>query len=785
MKSLHPTGLPLSSFSILLVCASIARADYTPLTLTPDSYNKDMVVENTAMHAPVNPALTTVTLDTGLGNSADTWYETGFNTGYPDSGLPVAGSIITSVSQSDHSYKFAASYATHDAVLIDATMTNATLVLTTPAPYSGLSFLGSSGGGGTAVRCVVHHTDGTTETGNLSVPDWFSGANQIQVLTANGRVNVDSLTFDNEGSGHPSLYALDLPLTNVASAVATIDLSFTAGGHAGFLALSGSSGAGFSPVAFAGYNCDMIVESNNYVVTPTPLNATTAAMGDGANNGAETWYEQGYNPAAPATGLPAPGAILASAANAQLRFQLAPSYTANNTALVDAGNSASLTPVTPIAGSTLSFLASSANGASTLDYLIAFQDGATESGSFVVPDWYGGEPYAFIADGRVTVGTGAFSSVGSGNPRLYTAQIQTAHAASPVTNIQLSLNSAGPSAHAAVLAVTIGSGSLPPNLVSQPASLKTYEGSNATFSVSVAGTAPLACRWMHGLNGTYAALSDGGNVTGSATTSLTLNPVALADAGNYLCVVTNTTGSVTSHVATLTVLSFLPDVVVLGDPLAIYGGHQAEPVANAIDHTTWKHLNFGLSPSSPPFIGPVGFIVTPALGPTRVTAVRIYTANDSPERDPADFTLEGSNDNGSNYTVIASGPLSLPDGRNINGLDLDPLSQYNQEVDFPNRGVYTTYRLSFTHVKSDALASSMQIAEAELLGVAAAPVAQLTISRSPNGTLTITSTLAGLLQSTSVLNGTSTVWHDERPITGSVEVTPSGVAIYFRVVTQP
>ena len=255
----------------------------------------------------------------------------------------------------------------------------------------------------------------------------------------------------------------------------------------------------------------------------------------------------------------------------------------------------------------------------------------------------------------------------------------------------------------------------------------------------------------------------------------------MTDQGNYVCVITNVAGSVTSAVATLTVLSTLPDVAAIGDPVLIYGGHQAEPVDDAIHGTTWKYLNFGLAPSSPPFVGPVGFIVTPSLGPTCVTAVRIYTANDSPERNPAD-SHQGSNDGGTNFTVISVSDLALPDGRNPEGLNIDPLSQYNQEVDFANRATYTTYRLSFTHVKSDALANSMQIAEAELLGVAATPTALLNITRAADGGLTITTTVAGELWSTGLLAGAGTLWRDEGPISASVEVIPSGAARYYRVV---
>jgi hypothetical protein len=158
--------------------------------------------------------------------------------------------------------------------------------------------------------------------------------------------------------------------------------------------------------------------------------------------------------------------------------------------------------------------------------------------------------------------------------------------------------------------------------------------------------------------------------------------------------------------------------------------------------------------------------VTPAIGATLVTGIRIYTANDAPERDPAGFKLEGSNDGGASYSLITSNALTLPPDRNAAGSALDPLNQPNQEVRFNNVKLYTTYRFSVYHVKNDSAANSMQIADAELLG-AVVPV--LTIDRS-GGSLTISSTLAGHLQSTTNIG--NPVWLDAGAIAGSVTVTP-------------
>ena len=84
----------------------------------------------------------------------------------------------------------------------------------------------------------------------------------------------------------------------------------------------------------------------------------------------------------------------------------------------------------------------------------------------------------------------------------------------------------------------------PPGIATQPMSQTATQGLNATFSVVANGTAPFSYQWS--FNGTD--LSDATNA------SLALTSVDTTDAGSYMVVVTNAWGSVTSAVATLTVL---------------------------------------------------------------------------------------------------------------------------------------------------------------------------------------------------------------------------------------
>ena len=102
----------------------------------------------------------------------------------------------------------------------------------------------------------------------------------------------------------------------------------------------------------------------------------------------------------------------------------------------------------------------------------------------------------------------------------------------------------------------------PPTIVSQPANQTVNYGATASFSVTASGTAPLGYQWFR--NGV--AVTDGGTITGAATAFLTLGNVLQSNAGSYSVVVTNPAGSVTSQVATLTVL----DPFIISQPVSRY-----------------------------------------------------------------------------------------------------------------------------------------------------------------------------------------------------------------------
>jgi hypothetical protein len=87
-----------------------------------------------------------------------------------------------------------------------------------------------------------------------------------------------------------------------------------------------------------------------------------------------------------------------------------------------------------------------------------------------------------------------------------------------------------------------------PSITGQPGNQTACSGGSASFTVTATGAT--SYQWRKGTTN----LTEGGNISGSTTATLTINPVGTGDAAtNYNCVVTNSCGSATSNNASLTV----------------------------------------------------------------------------------------------------------------------------------------------------------------------------------------------------------------------------------------
>ena len=84
---------------------------------------------------------------------------------------------------------------------------------------------------------------------------------------------------------------------------------------------------------------------------------------------------------------------------------------------------------------------------------------------------------------------------------------------------------------------------LPPSITQQPVGQSAEVGDDVAFSVRATGTAPLSFQWLF----------NGQTLAGQTRSNLTLTNVELSNASAYSVVITNSWGSITSQVATITV----------------------------------------------------------------------------------------------------------------------------------------------------------------------------------------------------------------------------------------
>jgi len=93
------------------------------------------------------------------------------------------------------------------------------------------------------------------------------------------------------------------------------------------------------------------------------------------------------------------------------------------------------------------------------------------------------------------------------------------------------------------IATNCGAGSASPSITQQPGNLTVKQGDPATFTVVATGDPPLSYEWRF----------NGNSVGGAITSSYSIAHAQTSDAGNYDVIVSNSSGSVTSLMATLTV----------------------------------------------------------------------------------------------------------------------------------------------------------------------------------------------------------------------------------------
>ena len=153
-----------------------------------------------------------------------------------------------------------------------------------------------------------------------------------------------------------------------------------------------------------------------------------------------------------------------------------------------------------------------------------------------------------------------------------------------------------------------------PTITTQPKSQEVNEGSPVTFSVTATGTTPLSYQWYKGST----------KISGATSASYKISSVKTSDAGSYKVTVTNSAGSVTSSVATLTV-----NVPVTLSSISISGSSSVNVGATATYTCTAKYSDgtsktvtpsWSVSPTTYATITSGGVLTGKAAGTVTVTA---------------------------------------------------------------------------------------------------------------------------------------------------------------------
>jgi uncharacterized repeat protein (TIGR03803 family) len=140
----------------------------------------------------------------------------------------------------------------------------------------------------------------------------------------------------------------------------------------------------------------------------------------------------------------------------------------------------------------------------------------------------------------------------------------------------------------------------PPLITAQPpAKTNGLAGMWVTLTVAAKGAPPLSYQWLKNKTN---LLSDGGDISGSATSALRVGPLQAGDAGSYAIVVTNNFGATTSAVAVLTVTpDTTPPTVKIASPAAnartnapVFNGTAADNAR--VTNVVWWLTNFNGGP---------------------------------------------------------------------------------------------------------------------------------------------------------------------------------------------
>ena len=157
---------------------------------------------------------------------------------------------------------------------------------------------------------------------------------------------------------------------------------------------------------------------------------------------------------------------------------------------------------------------------------------------------------------------------------------------------------------------------LAPTIITQPASVTNTAGETATLTVAASGIPDPSYQWMQ--DGTNAPYASATNAT------LSIPNVQSADATTYSVIITNATGSVTSSIVTLTVVT--PTAPAITSAVRLTGGGNVQfsfGGTQDADYRVWATTNIALQP----VIGTWDLVGSGKFGGTPATFTDSQTAS--------------------------------------------------------------------------------------------------------------------------------------------------------------
>ena len=250
----------------------------------------------------------------------------------------------------------------------------------------------------------------------------------------------------------------------------------------------------------------------------------------------------------------------------------------------------------------------------------------------------------------------------------------------------------------------------PPSIVAQPQSQSVTAGATVSFSVNVAGGAPLSYQWQF----------NGSNMVGRTASTLTISSVQPSNQGPYAVVVTNLAGKVTSSNAVLTV-NVVPAISTQPQPQVAVAGSNATFSVAATGTTPlsyqWRFnsMNIGGATNSSLSLtnvqavnaGPYSVVVSNVAG-TKTSAAASLTVNAPPLITTPPNSQSVKSGANVTFTVVASGTAPLTyrwkfNGSNIAGATATSYSVNNVQI--TNAGNYTVGVSNVTQLVKTATAT--------------------------------------------------------------------------------